>query len=76
MRTAWRITFDCADPAVLAAFWCQALGYVEGTPPAGFATWTEWLAISAARRLQQGAAASEAGPGTSKPGATSGADQG
>lgn len=42
--TAWTITFDCADPAVLAAFWCQALGYVEGAPPAGFATWEEWLA--------------------------------
>jgi hypothetical protein len=44
MSTAWTITFDCADPAVLSAFWCQALGYVEGAPPAGFATWEEWLA--------------------------------
>ena len=44
MSTAWTITFDCADPAVLAAFWCRALGYVEGAPPAGFATWDEWLA--------------------------------
>ena len=33
MSTAWTITFDCADPAMLAAFWCRALGYVEGTPP-------------------------------------------
>jgi hypothetical protein len=44
MSTAWTITFDCADPAVLAAFWCRALGYVESAPPAGFATWEEWLA--------------------------------
>jgi hypothetical protein len=44
MSMAWTITFDCADPAVLAAFWCQALGYVKGAPPAGFATWEEWLA--------------------------------
>ena len=42
--TAWTITFDCADPAVLSAFWRQALGYVEGAPPAGFGTWEEWLA--------------------------------
>ena len=35
MSTAWTITFDCADPAALAAFWRQALGYVEGAPPAG-----------------------------------------
>jgi catechol 2,3-dioxygenase-like lactoylglutathione lyase family enzyme len=44
MSTAWTITFDCADPATLASFWCQALGYVDGAPPAGFATWEEWLA--------------------------------
>ena len=44
MSTAWTITFDCADPAALAAFWRQALGYVDGAPPAGSATWEEWLA--------------------------------
>lgn len=27
--TAWTITFDCAEPAVLAAFWQQALGYAS-----------------------------------------------
>jgi hypothetical protein len=31
----WTITFDCAEPAVLAAFWREALGYVDGAPPAG-----------------------------------------
>jgi hypothetical protein len=44
MSTAWTITFDCADPAGLAAFWCRALGYAEGAPPGGFATWEEYLA--------------------------------
>ena len=44
MSTAWTITFDCADPAALAAFWCQALGYLDGAPPAGSATWEEYLA--------------------------------
>jgi hypothetical protein len=44
MSTAWTITFDCAEPAVLAAFWRLALGYRDGAPPAGFATWEEYLA--------------------------------
>ncbi len=44
MSTAWTVTFDCADPSVMAAFWCRALGYVESAPPEGFASWQEWLA--------------------------------
>jgi Glyoxalase-like domain len=44
MSTAWTITFDCADPARLAAFWRRALGYADSAPPAGCATWEEWLA--------------------------------
>jgi hypothetical protein len=38
MSTAWTITFDCTDPASSAAFWRQALGYVDGAPPARSAT--------------------------------------
>ena len=38
------MTFDCAAPEVLAAFWCLALGYVEASPPEGFASWPEWFA--------------------------------
>ncbi len=30
-----QITLDCADPAVLVAFWSAALGYVVEPPPAG-----------------------------------------
>ncbi|MGH3490905.1 MAG: VOC family protein, partial [Actinopolymorphaceae bacterium] len=29
-----QITFDCADPAALAAFWAEALGYQLQAPPA------------------------------------------
>ena len=43
MSTRWSLTFDCADPVVLAAFWCLALGYVEASPPEGFATWPDWF---------------------------------
>ncbi len=34
-----QITFDSADPAALAAFWAEALGYVLQPPPEGFDTW-------------------------------------
>jgi hypothetical protein len=50
MSTAWTITFDCTDPAVLATFWCRALGYVAAAPPAGFATREEWLASAGVPR--------------------------
>jgi catechol 2,3-dioxygenase-like lactoylglutathione lyase family enzyme len=38
-----QITFDCADPAALAAFWCEALGYRLQPPPPGFADWDSAL---------------------------------
>ncbi len=36
-----QVTFDCADPVRLAAFWCEVLGYVLPPPPEGFATWED-----------------------------------
>ncbi len=38
-----QITFDCADPAALAAFWAEALAYVLQPPPGDFTTWDEAL---------------------------------
>lgn len=38
-----QVTFDCADPGVLAAFWREVLGYAEEPPPEGHATWEEAL---------------------------------
>lgn len=34
-----QVTFDCASPRRVAAFWCQVLGYEAPAPPEGFATW-------------------------------------
>jgi catechol 2,3-dioxygenase-like lactoylglutathione lyase family enzyme len=34
-----QITFDCADPARLAAFWAEVLGYRLQPPPEGFDSW-------------------------------------
>ena len=41
MSTRWTVTFNCAHPAALAVFWRVALGYVESSPPTGFASWPE-----------------------------------
>ena len=38
-----QVTFDAADPAALAGFWADALGYRLQDPPGGFATWDEAL---------------------------------
>ncbi|BCL14961.1 VOC family protein [Micromonospora sagamiensis] len=38
-----QITFDCADPAALAAFWAEALGYRLQAPPGGFESWEQAL---------------------------------
>ena len=34
-----QITFDCADPDRLAAFWAEALGYRVQPPPEGYESW-------------------------------------
>ena len=43
MSRTVQITFDCADPGALAAFWNEVLGYRLASPPPGFATWEEAL---------------------------------
>jgi len=43
MGTSVQIVFDCADPDRLAKFWATALHYREQDPPAGYASWPEFL---------------------------------
>jgi hypothetical protein len=43
MSVKWTVTIDCTQPARLAAFWNLALGYVDASPPDGFASWPEWF---------------------------------
>ncbi|WP_406060793.1 VOC family protein [Streptomyces sp. NBC_01077] len=38
----FQVTFDCSEPERVARFWCEVLGYVAPTPPAGFATWDDY----------------------------------
>ena len=41
------VTIDCADPAALAGFWRDLLGYVDDPPPPGYAGWAEYDAANA-----------------------------
>ncbi|HEX5860720.1 MAG TPA: VOC family protein [Nocardioides sp.] len=43
MTTDIQVTFDCADPAALAGFWCEVLGYAVQAPPPGFDSWEQAL---------------------------------
>ena len=36
---AIQVTFDCAGPGALAAFWTEVLGYERQAPPPGFDSW-------------------------------------
>ncbi|MFC8301264.1 VOC family protein [Micromonospora orduensis] len=38
-----QITFDCANPAGLATFWAEALGYQLQSPPGDFESWEQAL---------------------------------
>ncbi len=39
---SFQVTFDANDPARLADFWCEALGYVIQPPPPEFESWDDW----------------------------------
>lgn len=42
MNAKVQITFDARDPARLARFWAEALGYVRQPLPPGFDTWQQF----------------------------------
>jgi hypothetical protein len=43
MATGVQVVIDCADPAHVGEFWAVALGYKLQDPPAGFASWPDFL---------------------------------
>jgi hypothetical protein len=46
MARRFGVTIDCHDPALLVAFWSEALGYVPEPAPDGFGTWVDyWSSI-------------------------------
>ena len=42
MAIKLQVVFDAADPPALAAFWGEAIGYVQEDPPEGFDSWEAW----------------------------------
>lgn len=42
MYTHIQVVFDAAEPVKLADFWGLALGYVQESPPPGFASWADF----------------------------------
>lgn len=61
-----QITLDCADPAALAVFWAEALGYRLQDPPTGFETWEQALdawGVPPERRNDASAVVDPAGAG-------------
>src|SRR5262245_30342032 len=46
MATGIQVVIDCADPARLAGFWAEVLGYRLQPPPEGFESWEAWLRAS------------------------------
>ncbi|GAA4396578.1 VOC family protein [Actinomadura verrucosospora] len=62
-----QITFDCADPAAMAAFWAEALGYRLQAPPGGFASWDEALEAMGVPPENRNDASAVVDPGGSGP---------
>jgi Glyoxalase-like domain len=62
MATRLQVTFDAADPAALAAFWGELIGYVEQDPPEGFDSWEAWAVANDVPRERWGDYAARVDP--------------
>jgi catechol 2,3-dioxygenase-like lactoylglutathione lyase family enzyme len=62
-----QITFDCADPAALAAFWAEAVGYRVQDPPEGFGSWDQALEAMGVPPERRNDASALLGPNGSGP---------
>lgn len=66
MSREFQVTFDCGDPAALAGFWADVLGYELQAPPPGFDSWDaalEAMNIPPERRNDASAVVSSDGTG-------------
>ena len=62
MAVKLQVTFDAAEPPALAAFWGEAIGYVEEDPPDGFDSWEAWAVANDLPREDWGDYASRVDP--------------
>jgi hypothetical protein len=63
VATGVQIVFDCADPDKLASFWAAALHYKKQDPPAGFASWPDFLKAQGIPESQWNSASAVVDPG-------------
>ena len=63
MTLEFQVTFDAADPAALAGFWAEALGYRVQDPPPGFDSWDAALAAWGVPPERRNDASALVGPG-------------
>jgi hypothetical protein len=66
MAIEFQVTFDSADPGAHAAFWAEALHYIQAPPPSGFDSWDAALdawGIPAERRNDRTALVDPKGAG-------------
>jgi catechol 2,3-dioxygenase-like lactoylglutathione lyase family enzyme len=62
-----QVTFDCADPAALAAFWAEVLGYQLQPPPRGFDSWEHALDTWGVPEDQRNSRSALVGPDDTRP---------
>ncbi len=67
MAVRLQVVFDAADPPKLAAFWGEAIGYVEEDPPDGFDSWEAWAVANDLPREDWDNYASRVDPGGAGP---------
>lgn len=62
MATQLQVVIDCADPAKLAPFWAEALGYQVQDPPTGFSSWEDFLRAQGVPESEWGSASAVVDP--------------
>lgn len=67
MAARVQVTFDCLDPDRLATFWAEALHYKKQDPPAGFASWHDFLASIGVPEEEWNSASAVVDPGSLQP---------
>ena len=67
MAVRIQIVFDSSDPAGLARFWAEALGYQEEPPPPGFDDWPAFLRSIAVPEAEWGRYAAVVDPAGAGP---------
>ena len=62
-----QVVIDCADPATLAPFWAELLGYQVQPPPPGFDSWQGFLRKQGVPEDQWNAASAIVDPDGARP---------